>query len=50
MLLNKKQLAEYLDIERKTLDAWIKKGLPCYKHGRTYRFDLDEVKAWLKEG
>lgn len=49
MLLNKKQLAEYLDIERKTLDAWIKQGLPCYRNGRTYRFDLEEVKEWLRK-
>lgn len=49
MMLNKRQLAEYLGIQRITLDRWIKQGLPCYKHEKTYRFDIEEVKEWMRK-
>lgn len=47
-MLNKIELCNYLKIQRATLDSWIKQGLPCYHNGRTYRFDLEEVKEWLR--
>lgn len=48
-MLNKQELCEYLKINDRTLMKWIEKGLPCYKEGRIYRFDIEEVKAWLKK-
>lgn len=47
-MLNKKELCKYFDIDNSVLTRWIKQGLPCYHNGRTYRFDLEEVKEWLR--
>lgn len=47
-MLNKQELCEYLKVNDRTLTKWIKQGLPCYHNGRTYRFDLEEVKQWLR--
>lgn len=48
-MLNKKEICEYFKISNTTIMKWIEQGVPHYKQGRTYRFDLDEVKAWLKK-
>ncbi len=45
-----KELSEYLKIHENTVYNFIKKGMPYYKLGsREFRFDINEVKDWLKE-
>ncbi|WP_373760108.1 helix-turn-helix transcriptional regulator [Streptococcus ferus] len=46
--LNKQQTCEYLGITNNTLDAWIKKGLPIIRVGKTVRFDKAELHRWLQ--
>lgn len=48
-MLTKLELAQALNVHVNTISNQIKKGLPCIKVGTTYRFDLEEVKQWLKE-
>lgn len=49
MLLNAKQLAEYLGVKPRTIYALMQKGelLPSVKFGGSRRWDLDKVKQWL---
>lgn len=42
------ELAEVLRVHVRTLRDWLKKGMPHYKVGNTLRFDLEEVKEWMK--
>ncbi|MCW0994014.1 helix-turn-helix domain-containing protein [Streptococcus anginosus] len=46
--LNKQQTCAYLGISNNALDAWIQKGLPMIRIGKTVRFDKTEVKRWLQ--
>lgn len=46
--LNKQQTCKYLGIANNTLDAWIKKGLPVIRVGKTVRFDRAELNHWLQ--
>lgn len=45
--LNKQQVCEYLGISNNTLDAWIQKGLPAIKIGKTIRFHKESIDLWL---
>jgi len=45
--LNKQQACDYLSISNNTLDAWIKKGLPAIKIGKTIRFHKESIDRWL---
>ena len=45
--LNKQQTCNYLGISNNTLDAWIQKGLPSIKIGKTIRFHKDSIDCWL---
>lgn len=47
-MLTAKDLCEILQIHTNTLTKWMKKGVPHYKVGNVLRYDLDEVKAWMK--
>jgi len=47
-MLNKKQIAEHYAVSVPTIDRLMKEGLPYVKVGKNVRFDLDEVKEWLK--
>ena len=43
-------VCEYIGCTRDTLLTWIReKGLPGVQIGRTWRFKLSEVDAWLRE-
>lgn len=45
--LNKQQTCDYLGISNNTLDAWIQKGLPAIKIGKTIRFHKESIDHWL---
>jgi len=49
MLLSVPELSAYLNIKPKTLYAKTEAGeIPHYRIGRTIRFRLDEINAWLE--
>ncbi len=48
-LIDIKQLAEFLNIKEPTLYSWANGGsIPAYKINGVWRFDLDEIKEWIK--
>jgi excisionase family DNA binding protein len=48
-LLKVPQLAEMINISPKTIYDWVHKGrIPHYKLEGSLRFDVDEVKRWLR--
>lgn len=47
-MMNKKELAEALSISVSMVDKLLTQGLPHYKIGKSVRFELQEVKEWLK--
>ncbi|HWO77774.1 MAG TPA: helix-turn-helix domain-containing protein [Bacillus sp. (in: firmicutes)] len=48
-LINQKQLEEALQISRSTIYRLRKEGMPFYTIGDQVRFDLEEVKTWMKK-
>ena len=49
--LSMKEVCEYLRISRDTVINWInKEGMPAHKKGRLWRFDVNEVDEWMKNG
>ena len=42
------EIAEYLGITRDTVLAWIKNVMPGVKVGRTWKFKISEVDAWMR--
>jgi len=47
-LITKEQLAGLLRITTKTVDKLMREdGLPFYRIGSLYRYDLQQVKEWL---
>lgn len=48
-MLNKKELADFLDISESMVNKLIAKGMPHIKIGKIVRFELEEVLKWLKE-
>lgn len=47
-MMNTRELTEYLKIHENTVFNYVKKGMPYYRIGREYRFEIEEVKEWLK--
>lgn len=47
-MLTRKELAQELKVHANTVDNMRKRGMPCYESNGVVRFDLDEVKEWLK--
>jgi excisionase family DNA binding protein len=47
-LLKIKQLSELLNVSDQTIRRWVKDGMPHYRVGITFRFDEEEVRAWMK--
>ena len=49
--LSVEEIAEYLGVSKDTVYAWIaKKGMPAHRVGRPWKFQRDEVDAWVKAG
>ena len=48
-LIKKEDLAKELNISLSMVDKLIAQGCPKYKIGKAVRFDIDEVKNWIKE-
>lgn len=45
------EIAAYLGITRDTVLSWIeKRGMPAVKIGRTWKFKISEVDAWMRSG
>jgi len=45
------EVAEHLGVARDTVYRWIEsKGLPAYRMGRHWKFKLDDVDRWVREG
>lgn len=47
-LLTPDELCEAIRVSRSKLDSLLKEGLPYVKCGSTKRYDLDQVKAWMR--
>ena len=45
--LRTRQLAERVGVHPQTVRAWVKRGCPCLMVGRSARFLVSEVEAWL---
>ncbi len=44
-----KEISEYLGITRDTALSWIEnRGMPGVKVGRTWKFKISEVDAWMR--
>lgn len=48
LLLTDKELVEVLGFSRVTLWRMRQMGMPCIQIGRTLRYKLDDVMAWLE--
>ena len=49
--LSVEEIAAHLGISRDTVYKWIRrKALPAHKVGRLWKFRVDEVDAWVREG
>ena len=49
--LSMNDVCNYLHISRDTVMNWIKKeGMPAHQKGRLWRFDINEVDEWMKNG
>lgn len=47
-LVSLKEVNAHLGITRETVLSWVReKDLPAFKAGRTWRFKLSEVDAWM---
>ena len=47
-MITLQELIKELKLSRQTIYRLIKDGMPNIRIGRVYRFNLAEVKAWLK--
>ena len=46
-----KEICEYLGVSRDTVFKWIEiKNMPAHKMGRQWKFKVDEVDEWVKNG
>lgn len=49
-LIDVRQLSDFLAVKPKTIYDWVhKKKIPYYKLEGSLRFDVEEVKVWLKK-
>jgi len=45
------EVAAHLQVRRETVYAWISdKNMPAHRVGRRWRFDMNEVDAWVRSG
>ncbi len=46
--LNRRQLAEYLEVELETVDEWIEnRKIPAFKENNEWKFDKSKIDAWV---
>lgn len=49
-LLTTKQVAAKLNIHPKLVLRYVRNlSLPCYRFGKEFRYDADEVEAWIEQ-
>ena len=48
-LLNNKEMAEHLRVSRMTLNRWRTLGMPFKNIGKSVRFNVEAVEAWIEE-
>jgi excisionase family DNA binding protein len=49
--LSVEDAAAYLGISRDTVYKWIeRKAMPAHKVGRLWKFQAEEIDAWVREG
>lgn len=49
-LLTIENLADYLQVNKKTIYRWIENGaIPCYKMHHQWRFKKENIENWLEE-
>jgi len=41
------EIAEFLQVDKRTIHRLIKKGMPAFKVGKQWRFAKDDVKDWI---
>ena len=47
-ILDRKQLAEYLEVDLKTVDEWIEnRKVPAFKEDGEWKFDKSKIDAWV---
>ncbi len=45
------EIAAYLGVKRDTIYKWIeRKSMPAHKVGRLWKFKIDEVDRWVRQG
>lgn len=45
------EIATYLGVKRDTVYKWIeRKNMPAHKVGRLWKFKIDEVDRWIRDG
>lgn len=48
-LVSVKDLSQFLNVKESTLYAWVHNGtIPSYKLNGLLRFDMDEIREWVK--
>lgn len=49
--LSVEQIAQHLGVSKDAIYKWIdRKGIPCYKVGRLWKFQRSEVDEWVRSG
>lgn len=48
VLLTRKELADQCKVSPQTIVAWEKYGMPVIRNNQIVRYDLDDVRNWLK--
>jgi excisionase family DNA binding protein len=43
------ELAQYCSVGKKTLNKWLRNGMPYYRVGRLVRVRRSEFDAWMKQ-
>ena len=43
------EIATYFSVHTATIYRWKKDGMPCIGNSKSIRFDIEEVKQWMKE-
>lgn len=45
------EMADYLGVSKDTVYTWVNdKGMPGFKVGRFWKFERDDVDAWVRAG